>query len=102
MDDNEPLSKANHPARRRFDIEPGDEQRLVAALEARVNLRMNAFESKLDANTELTRRSVDMFEGLQSGIKALGAFSTFAKWLAPIVACGGAIYAVVTGRPLEK
>lgn len=95
MDLTKPVSKLNHPHRRRSDVEIEQDRREIESL----NTRMEAFEIKLDANTALTRRSVDMFGGLEAGIKVLGMLGTFAKWAAPIVALGVSLYAIVTGKP---
>lgn len=92
MDLSKPVSKTNHPNRRRFDQEEEDRRRSVEA-------RMDAMEAKLDANTALTQRSVSMFEGVEAGIKVLGMLGTFAKWAAPIIALGVSIYALITGKP---
>lgn len=96
MDLSKPISKTNHPNRRRFDQEEVDRR---VSMEA----RMDVMEAKLDANTAMTSKIVDVFGNLEAGIKVLGMLGTFAKWAAPIVALGVSIYALVTGKPpLDK
>jgi len=98
MDFNKPVTRANHPQRRRSDENVPVDRRHPDPIEA----RMDEFERKLMENTALTRRSVEMFSGLEAGIRVLGGLGTFAKWLAPIVTLGVALWAIISGKDVTK
>lgn len=96
MDHREPTREQ----RRRFTDKDDDRRESVesrlSVLEEKVD-RIAAVEIKLDANTALTQRSVEMWENMEAGMKVLGALGAFAKWLAPIIGVFAAIWALFHG-----
>lgn len=94
------LSKHN---RRITDPGPQAEARRLS-LEERLLLveaqadRIPSIESKIDANTDMTRDIVELFRTMEAGVKVLGVVGRFAKWLAPIVALCASLWALFSGR----
>lgn len=82
-------SNRQHPNRRVTD--DGSERR--ESLES----RMDKLEAKLDANTEMTQRSTELFANMEAGIRVLGALGALAKWFAPILSVGIAVWALLHG-----
>lgn len=60
--------------------------------------RIPTIETKLDTNTAMTENIVEMFRTMEAGVRVLGVVGRFAKWLAPIVALGASIWAIMSGR----
>ncbi|MFC3111399.1 hypothetical protein ACFQAT_10565 [Undibacterium arcticum] len=74
--------------------------------------RLTLVETALKENTDLTRDTADktaklatditamleVFDTLQAGFKVLAALGNLAKWLAPIVTLGAAIWAIAHGK----
>lgn len=85
-------TKPSHPRRRASDRNP--EPGSLAALEA----RMDAFESKLDKNTELTQTIVTLFGTMEAGMKFLGWLAAALKWAVTIAGALGALWAMAPGQ----
>lgn len=69
----------------------------MLTVEAKLD-RLSEVEAKLDRNTELTQNVVNVMDTLAAGIKVLGVLGQFAKWAAPIVTLGAAIWALLHGK----
>lgn len=97
------LTKHQSHNRRITDPGPQAEARRLS-LEERLLLveaqadRIPTIESKIDANTEMTKDIVELFRAMEGGVKVLGYVGRFAKWLAPIVAIVVTLWSVFTGR----
>jgi hypothetical protein len=58
------------------------------------DLRMNAIESELRTNTELTADVKDLLDAARSGLKVIGWLGAAAAWMAKIATAIGAVYGV--------
>ena len=87
-----------HPQRRLNDLADDPVHRRRMTLEN----RMDMLEEKLEKNTELTQRVVDVFGTLESGIKVLGWLGAAAKWVVSIGAAVGMVWAIANGKDIGK
>lgn len=67
--------------------------------------RLTAVEKNLAENTEMTKKLANdmstfltIFDTLEAGFKVLGALGRVAKWFAPILTIGAAIWAIAHGQ----
>lgn len=74
----------------------------VRARQTAIEARMDAIEVELAKNTALTKSVVDVFQHLESGLKVMGWLGAAAKWVVTISAFCGLVWAVWTGKPLDK
>lgn len=91
------LDKDPFPQRRFGDPGDANHRRRVS-----IENRMDLLEEKLEKNTELTQRVVDVFGTIESGIKVLGALGAVAKWVVSIGAAIGMVWAVANGKDIGK
>lgn len=86
--------------------EEGDQRRTslearMLAIEEKVDRLSGTdskLEAKLDRNTELTQKVVEVMDTLSAGIKVLGVLGRVAKWATPFVTIGAAIWALMHGK----
>lgn len=70
----------------------------LAAIEERLNLghaRMDALESAVQRNTELTQDILSIMDTAKAGFRALGWLGVGVRWLGGLAAAGVAIYAAI-------
>lgn len=70
----------------------------LAAIEERLNIghaRMDALESAVQRNTELTQDILSIMDTAKAGFRALGWLGVGVRWLGGLAAAGVAIYAAI-------
>lgn len=64
--------------------------------------RMDVLEEKLDRNTEMTEKVVEVFGTMEAGVKFLGWLGAAVKWAVTIAGAATALWAILHGKDMPK
>lgn len=101
---------SNDQTRRASDAAIADLQREMQAMHTRLDSgarRMNAMQTELTANTQVTKEVRDILDAVRSGLRVLGGLGTLALWagkVASAIAGVAALWHLITtgGKPPGK
>lgn len=83
--------------RRASDAAIEELQREVRAMHGRLDSgarRMNAMQTELTANTQVTQEVRDILDTVRSGLRVLGGLGTIAVWVGKIAAAAAGVAAL--------